>query len=69
MPGPHSFAVGQHVEFVPGIGDSTTPRGIYTITRVLPGDDFDRTYRARGTKDGVERVFREKQLRARPAAG
>ena len=60
---PHKFTVGQDVEFQPGPFDGNTPRGIYTITRALPGDDLDRTYRARSTKDGIERVFREGQLR------
>jgi hypothetical protein len=60
---PHKFIVGQDVEFQPGPFDGNTPRGIYTITRALPGDDLDRTYRARSTKDGIERVFREGQLR------
>ncbi|MGG5818359.1 hypothetical protein [Falsiroseomonas sp. HW251] len=61
---PHKFAVGQDVEFNPGPWDANVPRGLYTITRALPGDDLDRTYRARGTKDGIERVFREQQLKA-----
>ena len=61
---PHKFAVGQDVEFIPTPGDHNTPRGRYTITRTLPGDDFDRTYRARSAQDGLERVFREPQLRA-----
>lgn len=61
---PHKFAVGQDVEFLPGPYDYNIPRGTYTITRALPGDDLDRTYRARSAKDGTERVFREPQLRA-----
>jgi hypothetical protein len=64
----HLFAVGQDVEFIPGRWDSHVPGGIYTITRALPGDAFDRTYRARSAKDGVERVFREQQLRAGAAS-
>jgi len=59
----HKFAVGDDVEFDPGPSDGNVPRGTYTITRAMPGDDLDRTYRARSTKDGLERVFREKQLR------
>ena len=59
---PHKFAVGQDVEFHPGLSNPA-PAGIYTITRALPGDDLDRTYRARSGKDGVERVVREQQLR------
>jgi hypothetical protein len=60
---PHRFRVGQHVEFQAGAWDANIPRGLYTITRTMPGDDLDRTYRARSQADGLERVFREKQLR------
>lgn len=65
---PPKFTVGQDVEFLPGAFDGNTPRGIYTITRVMPGDELDRTYRARSAKDGLERVFREGQLRPGSAA-
>lgn len=61
---PHKFAIGQDVVFLPTAFDQNTPRGGYVITRTLPGDDFDRTYRARCAADGTERVFREPQLRA-----
>jgi hypothetical protein len=61
---PHKFAVGQDVEFLPSAFDHNIPRGGYVVTRALPGDDFDRTYRARSSADGLERVFRETQLRA-----
>lgn len=61
---PHKFSIGQTVVFLPTAFDHNTPRGGYVITRTLPGDDFDRTYRARSAADGVERVFRERQLRA-----
>lgn len=61
---PHKFAVGDDVEFLPSSWDHNIPRGRYTITRALPGDDFDRTYRARSAADGLERVLREQQLRA-----
>lgn len=64
---PHRFAVGQEVEFLRAASDHNIPSGIYKITRVLPGDDFDRTYRARSSQDGIERVFREPQLRSSPA--
>jgi hypothetical protein len=59
----HKFAVGQDVEFLPGPWDTNIPRGTYTITRALPGDSADLSYRARSSKDGLERVFRENQLR------
>ena len=61
---PHKFIVGQNVEFLPSAYDHNVPRGRYVITRALPGDDFDRTYYARSASDGLERVFRETQLRA-----
>jgi len=61
---PHKFTVGQAVEFMPSAFDHNIPRGNYVITRALPGDDFDRSYRARSSADGLERVFREAQLRA-----
>ena len=61
---PHKFTVGQDVVFLPSSWDTNIPRGLYTITRALPGDDLDRTYRARSRMDGLERVFREAQLRA-----
>ncbi len=64
---PHKFIVGQNVEFLPSAYDHNVPRGSYVITRALPGDDFDRTYCARSTSDGLERVFREAQLRAGPS--
>lgn len=65
---PHKFVLGEVVEFLPQPWDGHVPRGIYTITRVLPGDDLDRTYRARCNADGHERAVREKQLRATVAS-
>jgi hypothetical protein len=61
---PHKYVVGQDVDFLPSVFDHNTPRGAYVITRALPGDDFERTYRARSSTDGLERVFREAQLTA-----
>ena len=60
----HKYTVGQKVDFRPEAGDMPGSRGSYTITRALPGDDHDRTYRARSAQDGQERVLREKQLTA-----
>jgi hypothetical protein len=65
---PHKFTVGQDVEFLAAHRDSNIPRGHYTITRTLPGDDLSRSYRARSVTDGRERVFREDQLRAGAAS-
>ena len=64
---PHKYTIGQKVDFRPEMGDGPGSRGSYTITRALPGDDLDRTYRARGAQDGQERVLREKQLTLVPA--
>jgi hypothetical protein len=64
MLAPHKFTVGQDVEFLPSAYDHNVPRGGYVITRALPGDDFDRTYRVRSKADGLERVIGEAQLRA-----
>lgn len=61
---PHKFTVGQDVEYLSSAFDQNVPRGSYVITHALPGDDFGRTYRARSSTDGLERVFRETQLRA-----
>lgn len=61
---PHKFSIGQNVIFWSSMSDYNIPSGRYVITRVLPGDDFNRTYRARSTSDGLERVFREPQLHA-----
>jgi hypothetical protein len=63
---PHKFTIGQKVDFRPQLSDGPGSRGSYTITRILPGDDLDRTYRARGAQDGQERVLRERQLTAVP---
>jgi hypothetical protein len=60
---PHSFAVGQKVELVPGRNDGNVPRGTFMVQRLLPNDDSDREYRVRSVTDGHERVVRESQLR------
>ena len=59
---PHKFAPGQKVIVRPGSAEGHIPSGIYTISRNLPGDDLDRSYRVLHTTDGHERVVREKQL-------
>jgi hypothetical protein len=60
---PHSYAVGQSFEFVPGRFDGAAPRGTYTVVRQLPNDSPDREYRVRSSGDGHERVVRESQMR------
>ncbi len=63
MQQPHSLAVGQSVELIPGWYDAGIPRGAYTILRLLPNEGIDREYRVRHQRDGQERVVRESQLR------
>jgi len=59
---PHKFTLGQKVMVRVGSAEGHIPSGVYTISRILPGDDFDRAYRVLHSKDGHERVVREKQL-------
>lgn len=66
---PHKYAIGEKVEFMPTIADGNVPRGSFTVTRTMPGDDLDRTYGVRSEVDGHERVVREKQLRPGPGKG
>jgi hypothetical protein len=60
---PHKYAIGEKVEFLTGPADGNVPRGVFTVTRTMPGDDLDRTYGIRSALDGHERVVRERQLR------
>ncbi len=61
MPSP-KFALGQVVEFQPTAGDLLTARGAYRITRALPAEGNERTYRAEPISGGPERVLPEGQL-------
>ena len=63
MQQPHTLAVGQSVELIPGWCDAGVPCGAYTILRLLPNEGADREYRVRHQRDGQERVVRESQLR------
>jgi hypothetical protein len=60
---PHRFAVGERVEFSPGRLDGNVPRGVYTVTRLLPSETLDLQYRVKNLRDSHERVVRESQLR------
>lgn len=57
------FAVGQTVEFIRSSSDNHVPAGSFTVTRVMPSDSPDRSYRVRSARDGLERVLTESQLR------
>jgi len=61
---PHKFSLGQTVTVRAGAAEGHIPSGTYTISRILPGDDLDRSYRAKHVGDGHERVLREKQIEA-----
>ena len=61
---PHKFVLGQRVVVRSGSLENHIPQGIYTISRALPGDDLDRSYRVRHAGDGHERVVREQQIEA-----
>src|SRR3954463_82571 len=64
MPPRHRFAVGQTVVAPVAGPHSLVPRGPYVITRLLPIQDGEPSYRVRSEADGHERALRESQLRA-----
>ena len=66
---PHSFAVGQMLEFDPGKFDGTGGPGAYTVVRLLPNDGSDRGDRGENVRDGHERVVRGSQLRRLASLG
>ena len=59
---PHKFAVGQIVHYVRKPGDPQGLAGTYKITRLLPGEDGERTYHVRSTRDDHVRVLPESQI-------
>jgi hypothetical protein len=61
----HKFAIGQRVQFTPGLADGQAHRGIYTVVRQLPSETRDCQYRIKDSRDGQERVVRESQLDGR----
>ena len=63
----HRFKVGQKVMAPVSGPHSLAPRGPYVVTRLLPIQDGELTYRVRSELDGHERALRESQIRAAPA--
>lgn len=63
----HSFALGQHAEFLPGPGETAAERGSCEVTRLLPQDAGEWQYLVRSSKGNHERRVRESQLRALPS--
>ena len=63
---PHSFSIGQNVEFVGSKYAANVPDGAYVVLRLLPNDGMDREYRVKNSVDGHERVVRQSQIRSGP---
>jgi hypothetical protein len=59
----HKYAVGQTVDFLPGMLDGNVPRGRYKIQRLLPSETKDLQYRVKHVVDGHERVVSQSRLR------
>lgn len=58
----HRFAIGQIVDFSPGLGEAAARRGNYEVVRLLPADAHNNQYRIKSVNDGHERVAKESQL-------
>jgi hypothetical protein len=58
----HKYKVGQTLRFVPGIFESGSRPGDYTVVRLLPPEGGENQYRIKSSTDGHERVVREHQL-------
>jgi hypothetical protein len=63
----HQFALGQVVEFLPGLGEAAAERGRCEVTRLLPQDGGEWQYHVRSTDGGTARRVRESQLRPLPS--
>lgn len=61
----HKFAVGQTVQYSPGIKSYSGPGGSYLVVRQLPAEANDYQYRVKSSADGHERVVKESQLSKR----
>lgn len=61
----HKFAVGQALQFSPGLGESSKSKGRYKVVRQLPETGNMLQYRIKSEVDGQERVVREDQVERR----
>jgi len=59
----HKFAVGQCVEFSPGLLLEKTTAGRYTIVRLFPNVGNLPQYRIKSEQDGHERMVLEDRLK------
>jgi hypothetical protein len=58
----HKFAVGQALQFSPGLGEDRRRKGRYKVVRQLPEAGNMLQYRIKSEFDGHERVVREDQI-------
>ncbi len=61
----HKFAVGQALQFSPGLGGDSKSKGRYKVVRQLPETGNMLQYRIKSDMDGHERVVREDQIERR----
>lgn len=64
----HLYAVGQVVNYQPGVFENPAARGSYEVVRLLPADATSNQYRIRSVSDGHERVVKEVSLTGSTAA-
>ncbi len=61
----HRFHIGQLVTYRPASRSVDAPRGVYTITGLLPqGDDAQFEYRIKHSGEEHERIAKESELKA-----
>jgi hypothetical protein len=58
----HKFAIGESVEYRPGRSISAA-RGVYLVTKKLPGNDSEPEYRVRNPSEPHERTAKESDLK------
>ena len=56
------FKVGQRVKLVRQMLNRNTPDTVYEITRAMPPDDREHTYRIKAVHESHERVVREGEI-------
>jgi hypothetical protein len=61
----HKFAVGQALQFSPGLGEDSKSKGRYKVVRQLPETGNILQYRIKSEMSGQERVVREDQVERR----
>ena len=61
----HKFAVGQALQFSPGLGEDRSKKGRYKVVRQLPETGNMLQYRIKSDMDGHERIVLEDQIERR----